>query len=59
MKKTAVLMFSHIEVARIPVELLDWVFCASNDPQAEDLLKVTDTTGQVYWCDEIEFVNGT
>lgn len=57
MKKIAVLASSHIEVARIPVELLDWVFCTSNNPQAEDLLKVTDIHGNVYWCDEIEFIN--
>ena len=28
----------------------------ANNPTAEDLLKVTDVNGRVYWCDEIEFV---
>lgn len=55
--KIAILTSNHQEVARIPVKLLDWVFCTLNNPHAEDLLKVTDSTGQVYWCDEIEFVD--
>ncbi len=29
----------------------------ANDPRAEDLLKVIDINGKVYWCDEIEFEN--
>ena len=55
-KKTAILLSSHQEVARLFVNSLDYVYCMANNPRAEDLLKVIDITGKVYWCDEIEFI---
>ena len=56
MKKSAILLSSHQEVARLFADSLEYVWCMANNPKAEDLLKVTDVNGRVYWCDEIEFV---
>lgn len=55
-KKTAILLSSHQEVARLFINSLDCVYSMANNPKAEDLLKVIDITGKVYWCDEIEFI---
>lgn len=55
-KKSAILLSSHQEVARLFVNSLDCVYSMANNPRAEDLLKVIDITGKVYWCDEIEFI---
>lgn len=57
MSKTAVLLSSHQEVARLFADSLEYVYSMAGNPNAEDLLKVVDITGTVYWCDEIEFVN--
>lgn len=54
-KKTAILLSSHQEVARLFVNSLDWVYGMAKT-RAEDLLKVIDITGKWYWCDEIEFI---
>ena len=55
-KKIAILTSQHQEVARLSVEDLDWVVCAADNPNAEDLLKVIDIRGKAFWCDEIEFI---
>ena len=55
-KKSAILLSSHQEVARLFADSLEYVWCMANNPTAEDLLKVIDVNGRVYWCDEIEFV---
>lgn len=57
MAKKAILRSDHQEVARLSAESLDWIYCMAGQPNAEDLLKVTDFTGKEYWCDEIEFIN--
>lgn len=56
MAKKAILRSDHQEVARLSAESLDWIYCMAGQPNAEDLLKVTDFTGKEYWCDEIEFI---
>lgn len=56
-KRTAILMSSHMEVTRLSADNMDWIYSMANDPRAEDLLKVIDINGKVYWCDEIEFEN--
>jgi hypothetical protein len=55
-KKIAVLTSSHLEIARIDTDELDWVYCMAYNPEAKDLLKVITTKGTTYWCDEIEFI---
>ena len=55
MAKIAILKSQHLEVARLFEESLDEVLCMAGNPNAEDLLKVTDVVGRVFWCDEIEF----
>ena len=57
MARTAVLLSSHQEVASLSADSLEYVMCMGDNPNAEDLLKVIDTTGKTYWCDEIEFEN--
>lgn len=57
MAKIAILKSQHLEVARLFEESLDEVLCMAGNPNAEDLLKVTDFTSKEYWCDEIEFIN--
>ena len=54
-KRTAILRSSHMEVTRLSADNMDWIYSMANDPRAEDLLKVIDINGKVYWCDEIEF----
>ncbi len=56
-KRTAILRSSHMEVTRLSADNMDWIYSMANDPRAEDLLKVIDINGKVYWCDEIEFEN--
>ena len=53
--KIAILTSNHQEVARIPMESLDWIFNQAGNPCAEDFLKVL-AQSKTYWCDEIEFV---
>ena len=55
-KKSAILLSSHQEVIRLFADSLEYVWCMANNPTAEDLLKVVDTNGRGYWCDEIEFI---
>ena len=55
-KKSVILLSSHQEVARLFADSLEHLWYMANNPTAEDLLKVVDTNGTVYWCDEIEFV---
>lgn len=54
-KRTAILRSSHIEETRLSADDIDWIYSMADDPRAEDLLKVIDINGKVYWCDEIEF----
>lgn len=51
-KKVAVLSSSHQEVARIPADIIGWVYASSG----EDLIKVLTDNGHSYYCDEIEYI---
>ena len=51
----AILYSSHQEVARIPVENLNSLGSMAGNPSADDMIKVC-AYGEVFWCDEIEFI---
>ena len=59
MARIAVLQSHHEVVATVAADKLEWVYCMAGNLCAEDLLKVVDVAGNVYWCDSIEFVNLT
>jgi len=57
MNKVGILLSHHEEVTRLCVESFESLGCMAGNPNAEDLIRVTDVNGCVYWCDEIEFIN--
>ena len=53
----AILSSQHQEVARVNVEDIEWIDAMGWDnPNAEDLIKVSLTDLSVHWCDGIEFI---
>ena len=40
----------------LDVEKICGLCCMAGNKNAEDLIKVVDINGSVYWCDEIEFM---
>jgi hypothetical protein len=54
----AKLLSSHQEVydEDLDVEKICGLCCMAGNKNAEDLIKVVDINGSVYWCDEIAFM---
>ena len=54
----AKLLSNHQEVydEDLDVEKICGLCCMAGNKNAEDLIKVVDINGSVYWCDEIAFM---